>query len=178
MPSDEEVTPRAGSVRALTGLTDAAGHAGRPHVEQAFVTHRHDRTSDGQPRTSRRDRTDATGPLPTRADTRRVMLSSWTQHPRPEVPGPRVGMRQSQAHPWIHGRHPVLHQAVADQERLPARTAAECAALFETHATDGGSPPLFGRMAPHVRSTARPIPKRTKKTTVARRRVTRATTSA
>jgi len=37
----------------------------------------------------------------------------------------------------------VLNQAFADQELLPARTAAEFAAMFETHATAGGSTPPF-----------------------------------
>jgi hypothetical protein len=38
----------------MTGLTEAELQALRPHFEQAFVTYRQDRTSDGQPRTSRR----------------------------------------------------------------------------------------------------------------------------
>lgn len=38
MPHDAEVTQRAGSVRALTGLMEAAFQALRPHVEQAFET--------------------------------------------------------------------------------------------------------------------------------------------
>jgi hypothetical protein len=54
MPSYEEVTQRAGSLRALTGLTDAEFQAVLPHFEQVFVTHLHDRTIAGQPRTSRR----------------------------------------------------------------------------------------------------------------------------
>ena len=54
MPSYEEITPRAGSLRALTGLTEAEFQAFLPHFEQAFVTDMHDRTIDGQPRTSRR----------------------------------------------------------------------------------------------------------------------------
>jgi hypothetical protein len=74
MPRDEEVTQRAGSLRALTGLTEAEFQALRPPVEQAFVTSMHDRTIDGQPRTSRRYRTYDTCPLPTLADTRLFML--------------------------------------------------------------------------------------------------------
>ena len=54
MPRDEEVTQRAGSLQALTGLTKAECQALLPHVEQAFVTYMQDRTIDGQPRTSRR----------------------------------------------------------------------------------------------------------------------------
>jgi hypothetical protein len=54
MPRYEEVTQRAGSLQALTGLTEAEFQALLPYFEQAFVTYMHDRTIDGQPRTSRR----------------------------------------------------------------------------------------------------------------------------
>jgi hypothetical protein len=178
MPSDEEVTQRAGSLRALTGLTDAEFQALLPHFEQAFVTHMHDRTIDGQPRTSRRYSTYDTCPLPTLADKLLFMLTYLKQHPIQEVQGQLFGMSQSHANTWIHVLHPVLNQAVADQALLPARTAAEFAAMFETHATDGGATtPLVGMMAPNGRSTARPIPKRNKTMTVARRRATRSKTS-
>ena len=36
MPSYEEVTQRAGSLRSLTGLTEKEFQALLPHVEQAF----------------------------------------------------------------------------------------------------------------------------------------------
>jgi hypothetical protein len=178
MPSYEEVTQRAGSLRALTGLTDAELQALLPHFEQAFVTHMHDRTLDGQPRTSRRYRTYDTCPLPTLADKLLCILTDLKQHPIQGVQGQLLGMSQAHANNWIHGLHPVLHQALADQELLPARTAAECAAMVETHSTAGGSTtPLFGMMAPHGRSIARPIPKSNKTITVARRSVTRSKTS-
>ena len=132
----------------------------------------------GQPRTSRRSSTYDHSPLPTLADKRLFILTYVKQHPIQEVQGQLFGMSPSNANTWIHVLHPVLNQALADPERLPARTAAACAAMFETHATDGRStPPLVGLMAPHVRSTARPIPKSHKRMTVARRRVTRAKTS-
>src|SRR5688572_6321435 len=54
MPSYEEVTQRAESLRALPGLTAAEFQAVLPHFEQAFMTSMDDRTIDGQPRTSRR----------------------------------------------------------------------------------------------------------------------------
>jgi Helix-turn-helix of DDE superfamily endonuclease len=178
MPSYEEVTQRAGSVRALTGLTEAEFQALLPHFEQALATYRHDRTIDGHPRTSRRYSTYDTCPLPTLADKRLFILTYLKQHPIQEVQGQLFGMSQSNANTWIHVLHPVLHQALADHELLPARTAAEFAAMFETHAPDGrATTPLFGMMAPNVRSTARPIPKSTKHITVARRRVTRSPTS-
>lgn len=55
MPSDEEVTPRAGSVRARTGFTEPALTALLPPFEHALAADLRDRTIDGQPRTSRRD---------------------------------------------------------------------------------------------------------------------------
>jgi hypothetical protein len=95
----------------LTGLTEAEFHALLPHFEQAFVTDMHDRTLDGQPRTSRRSSTDGTCPLPTIADKRLVMVTDVQQHPIQEVQGQLFGMSQSNASPWMHRRHPVLHQA-------------------------------------------------------------------
>jgi hypothetical protein len=178
LPSYEEVTQRAGSLRALTGFTEAEFHALLPPFEQALVTYMHDRTIDGQRRTSRRYSTSDTCPLPTLADKRLFMLTYVKQHPIQEVQGQLFGMSQSHANTWIHVLHPVLNQALADQELLPARTAAEFAAMFETHATDGGSTtPLFGMMAPNVRSTARPIPKSNKTMTAASRSATRSKTS-
>jgi hypothetical protein len=102
MPSDEEVIQRAGSVRSLTGLTEAEFEALRPHFEQAFITYMQDRTIDGQPRTSRRSSSDNTCPLPTRADKRLFMLTYVKQNPIQEVPGQLFGMSQSHANTWIH----------------------------------------------------------------------------
>ena len=56
MPSYEEITQRAGRLRSMTGLTEAEFTALLPHFEEALVTYMQDRTIDGQPRTSRRDR--------------------------------------------------------------------------------------------------------------------------
>src|SRR5215216_3906180 len=111
------------------------------------------------------------------ADKRLCILTYVTQHPIQEVPGQLFGMSQSHAHTWIHLLHRVLKHALAAQERLPARTAAEFAAMFKPQATDGRSTtPLVGMMALHGRSTARPIPKSHKHMTAARS-VPRATTS-
>ena len=53
------------------------------------------------------------------------MLTYVKQNPIQEVHGQLFGMRQSNANKWIHVLHPVLNQALANPERLPARTAAE-----------------------------------------------------
>jgi hypothetical protein len=178
MPSYEEVTQRAGSLRSMTGLKEAEFHALLPHFERAFVTYMQERTIDGQPRTSRRYSTYGTCPLPTMADKLLFILTYLKQNPIQEVQGQLFGMSQSNANKWIHVLHPVLNQALANQELLPARTAAEFAAMFETHSADGNSGiPLFGMMALNVRSTARPIPKSNKNITAARRSVTRSKTS-
>jgi hypothetical protein len=174
MPRYGEVTQRAGSLQALTGLTEAEFQALLPYFEQAFVTYMQDRTIDGQPRTSRRYSAYDTCPLPAMADKLLFILTYLKQNPIQEVQGQLFRMSQSNANKWIHVLHPVLNQALADQELLPARTAAEFAAMFKTQATDGRSTtPLFGMMALNVRSTARPIPKGNKNITVGRRSVTR-----
>jgi Helix-turn-helix of DDE superfamily endonuclease len=123
MPSDEDVTQRAGSLQAMTGLTAPEFTALLPHVERALAPSRQDRTIDGQPRTSRRYSRDDHCPLPTIADKQLFMLTYVKQNPIQEVQGQLFGMSQSHANTWIHLLHAVLNQALADQDLLPARTA-------------------------------------------------------
>jgi hypothetical protein len=178
MPSYEEVTQRAGSLQSLTGLTETEFQALLPSFEQAFEAYMGNRTINGHPRTSRRYSTYATCPLPTMADKLLFILTYLKQNPIQEVQGQLFGMSQSNANKWIHVLHPVLNQALADQDLLPARTAAEFASMFETHTADGSSTtPLFGMMVLNVQSTARPIPKSKKNIIAARRSVTRSKTS-
>jgi hypothetical protein len=178
MPRYDEVTQRSGSLRAMTGLTEPEFTALLPHFERALAAYLQNRTIDGQPRTSRRYSAYDTCPLPTIADKLLFILTYLKQNPIQEVQGQLFGMSQSNANKWIHVLHPVLNQALADQELLPARTAEEFAAMFETHTADGSSTtPLFGMMALNVRSTARPIPKSNKNITAASRSVTRSKTS-
>ena len=54
MPSYEDVTQRAGSLRAMTGFTEEEFTALLPPFEHALAAYLQDRTIDGQPRTSRR----------------------------------------------------------------------------------------------------------------------------
>jgi len=75
MPSYEDVIQRAGSLRAMTGLTEPEFTALLPHFEHALAAYLQDRTIDGQPRTSRRYSTYDNCPLPTTADTLRFMLT-------------------------------------------------------------------------------------------------------
>src|ERR687897_1344408 len=145
MPSYEEVTQRAGSLRSMTGLTEAEFMALLPHFEQALVASMQHRTIDGNPRTSRRYSTYDTCPLPTMADKLLFILTYLKQNPIQEVQGQLFGMSQANANKWIHLLHPVLNQALADQQLLPARTAEEFAAMVAPPAADGRSgPPLLG----------------------------------
>src|SRR2546430_11366978 len=155
MPSYEEVTQRAGSLRSMTGLTEAEFTALLPYFEQALVTYMQDRTIDGQPRTSRRFSTYDTCPLPTMADKLLFILTYLKQNPIQEVQGQLFGMSQSNANKWIHLLHPVLNQALAPRELLPARHADDLAVMLAARRTEGvPRPPLVGMMARSDRSIA------------------------
>ena len=80
MLSYEEVTQRAGSLRSMTGLTEAEFMALLP-FEHALVAYMQDRTIDGQPRTSRRYSTYDTCPLPTMADKLLFILTYLKRSP-------------------------------------------------------------------------------------------------
>ena len=162
----------------MTGLTAAEFSARLPHVEHALVAYLQDRTLDGPSRTSRRYRTYATCPLPTMADTRLFILTSVTQHPIQAVQGQLCGMSPSHANTWMHLLHPVLHRALADQERRPARTADDLAALLTTPPTAAPSASrLLFRRGPNDPSSGRTPLRISKRMTVARRSVTHAKTS-
>jgi hypothetical protein len=178
MPSDEEVTQRAGSLRAMTGLTEPEFTALLPLFEDALGAYLRDRTIDGQPRTSRRYSPYDNCPLPTMADTWLFILTYLKQHPIQEVHGPLCGMSQSNAQKWIHLLHAVLNQALAHQELLPARTAGDLAALLRTAQAKGeATPPLVGMMGQSARSIARKIPTSHKTITAVRRSAPRSKTS-
>ena len=174
MPSYEEVTQRAGSLRSLTGLTTTEFQALLPYFEQAFEAYMGNRTIDGHPRTSRRYSTYATCPLPTMADRLLFILTYLKQNPIQEMQGQLFGMSQSNANKWIHLLHPVLNQALADQELLPARTADDLAAMLTTSPTEASAPSsLFFMMGLNGPSSVRKTRRSSKNITVARRKATR-----
>jgi Helix-turn-helix of DDE superfamily endonuclease len=178
MPNYEEVIQRAGSLRAMTGLTQREFTALLPHFEHGFLAYMADRTIDGQPRTSRRYSTYETSPLPTMADKLLFILTYVKQNPSQEVQGQLFGMSQSNANKWIHLLHAVLNRALAHQELLPARNADDLAVMLAAKRMEGApQPPLFGMMALSDQSTAPPIPRTSRTTTAARRSATRSRTS-
>lgn len=178
MPSYDEVTQRAGSLRAMTGFTQPEFTALLPHFEQAFLAYMQEHTIDGHPRTSRRYSTYDTSPLPTMADKLLFILTYLKQNPIQEVQGQLFGMSQSNANKWLHLLHTVLNQALAQQELLPARTAAELATFLARKQTkDVPTTPLFGMMVLNAPSTAPKIQRSSKNITVVRRNATRSKTS-
>jgi hypothetical protein len=177
MPSYAEVTQRAGSLRAMTGSTLQEFSALLPHFEQAFLASMQEHTIDGQPRTSRRERTDENSPLPMMADKLLFILTSLKQNPIQEVQGQLFGMSQSNANKWIHLLRPVLNRALAHQDLLPARNADELTALLSTKRTnERPPPPLLGMMVLSDPSTAHKILRSSRNTPVAKRSATRSKT--
>src|ERR687891_2953038 len=167
MPSDEEVTQRAGSLRAMTGLTEEEFTALLPPFEHAWLAYMADHTLDGHPRTSRRYSTYETSPLPTMADKLLFILTYMKQNPIQEMQGQLFGMSQSNANKWIHLLHAALNQVLAAQDLLPARTADELVALLARRKTEATSPsPLFGTTGRSDRSNVQKIQKSRKNITV------------
>jgi hypothetical protein len=178
MPSYEDVTQRAGSLRAMTGLTEPEFTALLPHFEHALAAYLRDRTIDGQPRTSRRYSAYNNCPLPTVADKQLFILTYIKQNPIQEMQAQLFGMSQSNANKWIHLLHAVLNQALAHQDLLPARNADDLAVMLAANRTDGVPlSPLFGMMVRSDRSTAQPIPRTNRTTRATRRSGTRSKTS-
>ena len=135
MPSYEDVTQRAGSLRAMTGLTEPEFTALLPPFEHALAAYLQDHTIDGQPRTSRRYSAYNNCPLPTIADKQVFILTYIKQNPIQEAQAQLFGMSQSNANKWIHLLHAVLNQTLAHQELLPARTADDLAVLLAAERT-------------------------------------------
>ena len=177
MPSYEEVTQRAGSLRSMTGLTEAEFMALLPHFEQALGAYMQHRTIDGSPRTSRRYSTYDTCPLPTMADKLLFILTYLKQNPIQEVQGQLFGMSQSNANKWIHLLPAVLNHALADQQLLPARTADDLTAMLTTSPSEPSAPSaLFFMMGPNAPSNVRKTQKSSKNITVGRKNATRSKT--
>jgi hypothetical protein len=112
------------------------------------------------------------------ADKLLFILTYWKQHPIQEGQGQRFGMSQSKATKWSHLLHTVLNQALAQQERLPARTAGELATLLTSKQTkEGTTPPLVGMMGRSDPSIALGMLKSHKRMTAARKKAIRSNTS-
>jgi hypothetical protein len=178
MPSYEELTQRAGSLRAMTGLTAPEFTALLPYFEHAFLVCMEDHAIDGQPRISRRYSAYDTSPLPTMADKLLFILTYLKQNPIQEVQGQLLAMSQANVNKWMHLLQTVLNQAIAQQELLPARTSGEFAALLTSKRTkEEATSPLVGMMALSDPSIAHEMPRSSRSITVVRSSATRSQTS-
>jgi hypothetical protein len=95
MPSDEDVTQRAGSLCAMTGLAETEFQALLPHFEQAFETYLGTRTIDGHPRTSRRYSPYVICPLLTMAD----QITTGSSEPLEKGPSSHVSQGEARSSP-------------------------------------------------------------------------------
>ena len=112
------------------------------------------------------------------ADKLLFILTYLKQNPIQEVQGQLFGMSQSNANKWIHLLHPVLNQALADQELLPARTADDLTAMLTMPPSEASAPAaLFFMMGPNDPSNVQKSRKSSKSIIVGRRNATRSKTS-
>jgi hypothetical protein len=96
------------------------------------------------------------------------------QHPSQAGQGQRLGLSQSQATPGMPRRHPVVTQAFAHPERLPARTADAGAGMRAANRTPGvPRSPLVGLLVLSHRATAHPLPRLRRQTIAASRQARR-----
>jgi hypothetical protein len=111
------------------------------------------------------------------ADKLLFLLTYLKQNLLQEIQGQLFGMSQSNANKWIHLLHPVLNQALADHELLPARTAKDFAAMFTTNQAERpATSPLFFMMRLNAPSSVHKILRNSKSITAAKRKATRSKT--
>jgi hypothetical protein len=112
------------------------------------------------------------------ADKWLFLLTYVTQNPIQAIHGQLCGMSQAKANTWMQLLPPVLNQAFADHDLLPARTAEEVAArLATTQSQEGLTSPLLGTMVLNGQATVRKTLRNRQSMTVARRRAPRSNTS-
>jgi len=113
---------------ALTGYTHEEFTALLPHFEQCFYARMATHCLDGKPRGKRKYSAYQNSPLPTSADKLFFILNYLKTHNLQEVQGALFGLSQPKANRWIHCLHPLVNQALATLDALPAREMP--AALF------------------------------------------------
>jgi hypothetical protein len=121
MLRDRELPAHTTEVWALTSLTVEAWTALVPPCEAAVVDDMATWTLQGRRRQARRETTDQHGPLPTAEDRLVCLVVYLKQHPMPLRHGRVVGLRQSQATPWMHVVLPVFWNALRALGEAPSR---------------------------------------------------------
>jgi hypothetical protein len=110
---------------ALTGYTVEEFRALLSFFIVRFQTYVSIYTLEGKPRRNRRYSSYKNSSLPTMADKLLFILNYLKTNPLQEAHGQLFGMRQSQAHQWIHLLLPMVNQSLADCGELPARQSQD-----------------------------------------------------
>jgi len=140
-------------LRTFSGLDSATFSAFLPYFTLAMEHYLNHTTLDGYVREGDRAITYANSPLPTPADRLLFILTYLKQNAIQEVHGQLFTMSQSNVSKWVGLLLDILNTALATQNLLPARTAAELAAQLRADQTqlDPEAPPFFATMEPNDR---------------------------
>ncbi len=149
MPKFDSILQNERRLRAFTGLNTATFTNFLPQFTVAMERYLQRTTLDGYIREGDRTITYTNSPLPTPADRLLFILTYLKQNAIQEVHGQLFGMSQSNVSKWVRLLLDILNAALAQQQLLPARTAAELAAQLrvDTAGGDPEAPPFFARMA-------------------------------
>ena len=151
MPKFDAILQNERRLRAFTGLDTTTFTGFLPHFTSAMEHYLDRSTLDGYIREGDRAITYANSPLPTAADRLLFILTYLKQNAIQEVHGQLFGMSQPNVSKWVRLLLDILNHALASQNLLPARTAAEVAAQLQTEPVqlDPEAPPFFAMMAPN-----------------------------
>src|SRR5215211_2630890 len=127
MPKFDTILRNERRLRAFTGLDSATFAAFLPHFTLSLERYLAHSTLDGYIREGERAITYANSPLPTAADRLLFILTYLKQNAIQEVHGQLFGMSQSNVSIWVRRLLDILNNALAAQQLLPARSAAELA---------------------------------------------------
>jgi DDE superfamily endonuclease len=148
MPKFDAMLQHERRLRALTGLDRATFDALLLHFTSAMECYLTHSTLDGYIREGERAITYANSPLPTPADRLLFILTYLKQNAIQQVHGQLFGMSQSNVSTWVRRLLDILNNALAAQQLLPARSAAELAAQLRAVGlpADPETPPFFAKM--------------------------------
>jgi hypothetical protein len=141
---------------ALTGYTVPEFQALLPYFRVCFSTYVTQYTLEGKRRQQRRYTEYQNSPLPTIADKLLFILMYLKTYPLQAVQGQLFGMHQSEANRWIHLLLPLINQALAACDELPARKIEELGLDDESAACffhDGTERPIQRPQDPETQQT-------------------------
>jgi DDE superfamily endonuclease len=153
MPKFDAILQNERRLRAFTGLDTATFMNFLPHFTSAMEHYLTHSTLDGYIREGDRAITYTNSPLPRPADRLLFILTYLKQNAIQEVHGQLFGMSQPNVSKWVRLLLDILNHALASQDLLPARTAAELAAQLQAEGAqlDPEAPPFFATMVPNDR---------------------------